>query len=172
MLDDQQIAIPVNRTDDCHADQPPKDDAAAATCPIQPLKDDASCPIPPPTNETKMSDVGLLAEKDDASSCTPPQNYDAIFAPVPNTDDGRTLPPKEDASSAPPPLDDIAPPACLSPLPLDETVLIKANNVLENADRSKMPKHTKKYINNSFKNITMPHLVFFDKINSKRLIKF
>ncbi|XP_022161690.1 uncharacterized protein LOC111027597 [Myzus persicae] len=134
MSDDQQIAIPVIRTDDCHAEQPPKDDAAAATCPIQPLKDDASCSIPPPNYETKMSDSGLLAEKDDASSFTPPPNYDAIFAPVPNTDDGRTLPPKADASSAPPPMDDIAPPARLSLLPLDETVLIKANNGLENAD--------------------------------------
>ncbi|XP_022182456.1 uncharacterized protein LOC111042219 [Myzus persicae] len=131
MSDDQLIAIPVNRPDDCYAGQPPKDDAAATTCPVRPPKD-----------ETEMSDVVSLPKEDDAAS----------LAPVPNTDDDRPSPSKEDASPAPPPEEDASPaspptdgiasPACLSPLPLDETVPsaprvepeFSKTNGLENAD--------------------------------------
>ncbi|XP_022177461.1 skin secretory protein xP2-like [Myzus persicae] len=106
MSDDQKIAIPVDRPDDCSAVQPSKNDAAAAACPVQPPKDNAeaaACPVPPVNYETEMSDVILLPKDDDAASFAPPPNIDA---PVTNFDNGPASPPKEDASPASPPKED------------------------------------------------------------------
>lgn len=87
MSDDQEIAIPVNRPDNYSAEQPPKDNAAAAACPVQPPKDDAR-----PSSSPEEDASPVHSPMDDIA---PP----ACLSPLPSDETAPLVPKIEPESS-------------------------------------------------------------------------